>query len=102
MTGTSHFSLLKTLPLQQRLIASVSEYVSAPQIGTTKSTQAGIARVPFDDASKGFPRHKLHHLRKKCPPGLKAGELPAEFVKAKFTILAKIERHRTSATSAGV
>jgi hypothetical protein len=36
----------------------------AKQVGATKCSHTGIALVPLDDASKGFPRHELHHLRK--------------------------------------
>src|SRR5665213_1322664 len=36
----------------------------AKQIGATKRAHTCIALMPFNDACKGFPRHKLHHLRK--------------------------------------
>ena len=36
----------------------------AKQVGATKRTNTRIALVPFNDAPKGLPRNKLHHLRK--------------------------------------
>jgi hypothetical protein len=36
----------------------------AKQVRATKRPHTRIPLVPRDDASKGFPRHKLHHLRK--------------------------------------
>jgi hypothetical protein len=36
----------------------------AKQVGAPERTNRHIALVPFNDASKGLPRNKLHHLRK--------------------------------------
>jgi hypothetical protein len=36
----------------------------AKQVSTAERAYSSIALVPFDDARKGLPRHKLHHLRK--------------------------------------
>jgi len=35
----------------------------AKQVSAAERAHTRIALVPFDDARKGFPRHKLHHLR---------------------------------------
>jgi len=44
----------------------------AKHIGTTQGAHPGIAAVAFDDATKGLPRHMLHHFRKKRLAGVHA------------------------------
>jgi hypothetical protein len=69
--GNSHVKQLRLIGLQanlnvaQRLApGELREGHDPKQIGAAQRAHARIALVPFNDASKGFPRHKLHHLRK--------------------------------------
>ena len=53
------------LNVPQRLApGELREGHDSKQIGATQRAHPRIALVPFDDACKGFPRHKLHPLRK--------------------------------------
>jgi len=53
------------LDVAQRLApGELREGHDAEQIGAAQRAYSRVAIVPFDDACEGFPRHKLHPLRK--------------------------------------
>jgi hypothetical protein len=53
------------LDVAQRLApGELREGHDTKQVGAAERAHSRIALVPFDDASKGLPRYKLHHLRK--------------------------------------